>query len=58
MKLRNGELKVFYQHPKGIDVEFDKAIEKFLAEYGYNQWASGTEICTGVRDLAFEAKSA
>lgn len=48
------DLKVYYKSEEGIDVEFDKKIEEFFKSLGYSRWASGCNIKTGVRDLAFD----
>lgn len=55
--MKTGELKVIYKNSNnGIDVELDMAIEAALEQLGYKRWASGCNICTGERDLAFERK--
>ena len=55
-KLKEGELKVFYQHPERIDERLDKILENTLATLGYKWWASGFNLIDGVRDLAFKKK--
>ncbi len=57
MKLKDGELKVFYNVPDKIRVELDERLTALLKEFGYNRWASGYEYGTGVRDLAFDYTS-
>lgn len=39
-----------------IDVEFDKGLEKLLAELGFKRWASGHNM-VDERDLCFERAS-
>ena len=51
MKIR--ELKIYYK-ADGINSEFDKKIKTFLSdEFDLNNWASGIDTQTNVRDLAF-----
>lgn len=60
MKLKDGELEVHYSVDYRIDsinLELDKAIEKCLLKFGYLRWASGYDLKTNVRDLAFRNKN-
>lgn len=52
MELKNSELKIFYGDP--MNEKLDKAIKETLKKFGYSWWASGFDIETGVRDLAFD----
>ena len=55
MKLKEGELRIFYHTGEsGIDAFFEGWMETALKAFGYKRWASGMEIETGVRDIAFE----
>ncbi len=56
MELKENELKIFYKDKDGIWPGLDDCLENALKEFGYKKWASGMEIKTGVRDLAFEKK--
>ena len=56
MELKTGELKVFYAG--GINQGIDSAIEDALGLFGMKRWASGQDLTTGVRDLAFQRKTA
>lgn len=38
----------------GIDKEIDKAIREAMADMGYNEYASGCDLCTGYRDISFD----
>ena len=38
----------------GFDEKLDRALEGTLKKFGYRLWASGFEIDTRERDLAFE----
>ena len=53
VKLKDGELKIFYQGD--LNVELDKALESVLKKFGYERWASGMSM-NWVRDLAFDKK--
>ena len=46
-------MKVIYNVPEGIDPELDKYLEIMLAFIGFHWWASGTDMRTKDRDLAF-----
>ena len=54
MKLKNYELKVFYNLDGDVNQDLDRAIEKALKQFGFVRWASGIAIQTGIRDIAFE----
>jgi len=47
------EIKVTYKKKDRIDENLDKKIEKVFAVLGFKRWASGYDLTTGVRDLAF-----
>lgn len=47
-------LRVYYDG--GIDPVLDKALEGFLLGYGLRRWASGINLGTNERDLAFDDK--
>jgi len=55
-KVKEDELKVLYRYAQGIDMKLDKALKDCLKEFGYKCWASGMEIESQVRDLAFDKK--
>ena len=54
-------LSVVYNGPEDrpyIDAELDAALEKLLAEFGYECWASGCDLVPPFeRDLAFQRES-
>ena len=54
--MKKNELKVYYTSPDGVNEKLDKAIEKALAPFGFKMWASGMEIESMIRDLAFDKK--
>lgn len=47
------DIKVIYTIPKGIDIKFDKKLEEALAKIGFHWWASGFNMETRERDIAF-----
>lgn len=54
MKLEKKELKIFYKGK--INPELDKALKDILNKFKYKEWASGFNICDGIRDLCFDKK--
>jgi len=53
------KLKVVYcVAGRGGDSELDDVLERALAGLGWERWASGFDLTTGKRDLAFERESA
>lgn len=58
MELKNGEIRIYYKTDVGeIDSGLDLALEEVLTKRGYHRWASGFDLTTDVRDLAFEKKT-
>ena len=54
MELKEGHLSIFYNEGMTINSELDSALREVLFEFGYHWWASGCNLITGTRDLAFE----
>lgn len=48
------ELQVRYTVEDGIDSDFDSALIGLAKQHGWHFWASGTDLETGERDLAFD----
>ena len=48
------ELKVIYKKQDRIDENLDQKIERALEPLGFKRWASGYDLTTGERDLAFD----
>ena len=46
-----GDFKIIY---KGLDKKLDSLLEKALEKCGYSLWATGFDVETEERDLAFE----
>jgi len=55
--MKVGELEVRYNVKDGIDEKIDDAIAKALKPLGYERWASGINLKTRVRDIAFDTKN-
>lgn len=49
------DLRVIYDGGE-VDKKLDIVLEKALKPFGFSRWASGMEIHSGKRDLAFEKK--
>ena len=50
-------LKVIYdKQESGINAELDNAIEEAFKAIGFTRWASGYDLTTGKRDLAFDGE--
>ena len=47
-------VRVFYDG--GLNKDLDKAIEDCLSKFGFFRWASGMDLQTMERDLAFDDK--
>ena len=57
--MKEGELKIFYLVKEGeiaINVDMDAALEVVLKKFGFRRGASGFDLTSDVRDLAFEKK--
>ncbi len=54
------ELKVYFGE-KAFDSQdvrdaFEHQLDLFLARYGFYRWASGQELTTNVRDIAYDRR--
>jgi len=56
MVVQENEIKIYYKHKEGIVSEWDSIIEAALSTLGFKRWASGFNLITGIRDLAFDFK--
>lgn len=54
MELSEGQLSIFYNENATINSELDDALREILLKFGYHWWASGCNLITDVRDLAFQ----
>lgn len=48
------EVKVFFH--SFVDYELEDKIDRFFETLGFKRWASGLDVTTGVRDIAYEEK--
>ena len=53
IKLKEGECRVYYKGKEKF-LPFEKELEKLFEEHGFKCWASGYDLCDGIRDLCFE----
>ena len=57
MELKKGELRVFYRCEDESEMQdLDNHLIAMLKSFNCGFWASGTDLTTGVRELAFEKK--
>ncbi len=54
MICKDNEIKIYYRCKEGVNIALDEALESHLNTLGYRRWASGCNLESGVRDLAFE----
>ena len=47
-------LRIVYKIENGIDSDLDDALQTTLEVAGWHRWASGCDLTTGERDLAFD----
>jgi len=50
--MKRDELKIFYAG--GLNENLDKKLTNLLKEFGYKRWASGMNLKTLIRDLAYD----
>lgn len=50
-------VEIIYSGENGIDIDFDNFIEQILKGLGYECWASGFDLETEKRDIAFDLKN-
>jgi len=55
MELKENECRVYYKGKERF-LPFEKELEKLFNKYGFKRWASGFDLCDGIRDLCFEKK--
>ncbi len=55
MELKEGECKVYYKSDEKF-LSFEKELIKLFKANGFERWASGYDMCSGVRDLCFDKK--
>ena len=56
MELKEGECRVYYKGKEKF-LPFEKKLKQLFKDNGFECWASGYDMCAGVRDLCFEKKN-
>ena len=49
-------LKIYYEDEQGINSALDDDIRELAKKYGLKFYASGVDLTTGVRDMAFDGE--
>uniref|UniRef100_A0A6H1ZUB5 Uncharacterized protein n=1 Tax=viral metagenome TaxID=1070528 RepID=A0A6H1ZUB5_9ZZZZ len=57
MLVPENEIRVYYKRKEKIIEAWDLAIEDALVKIGMKRWASGFDLTTGIRDLAFKPQT-
>ena len=52
--MEDGTLKIVYEGK--LNTKLDEALKKCIEKFGYKWYAQGTNLMSGVRDIAFEKK--
>ena len=52
IKLKENECRVYYK-VKDKFLPFEKELEQLFEKNGFKCWASGFDLCGGIRDLCF-----
>lgn len=55
MQLKENECKVYYKGKERF-LPFEKELTQLFKDNGFTCWASGFDMCDGVRDLCFRKK--
>jgi len=53
MELKENECKVYYKGKKKF-LPFEKELKQLFKDNGFKCWASGYDMCDGIRDLCFK----
>ena len=56
MELKENECKIYYLGGTGRFLPFEKGLKQLFEDNGWEMWASGFNVCDGIRDLCFEKK--
>jgi len=57
MILKDNECRVYYKGETSRFLPFEKELKELFRDNGFEMWASGFDVCDGVRDLCFEKKA-
>lgn len=55
MELKDNECRIYYKGKEKF-LSFEKKLIKLFKDNGFKCWASGYDMCDGIRDLCFEKK--
>ena len=55
MQIRESECKVYYKGKEKF-LPFEKELKQLFENNGFEMWASGYDLCDGIRDLCFDKK--
>jgi len=55
IELKENECRIYYKGKERF-LPFEKELKKLFKNNGFKCWASGFDLCDGVRDLCFEKK--
>ena len=55
MQIRENECKVYYKGKEKF-LPFEKELKQLFEKNDFKCWASGFDMCDGVRDLCFDKK--
>jgi len=53
MELKENECRIYYKGEERF-LPFEKELEQLFNDNGFERWASGFDMCDGVRDLCFD----
>lgn len=57
MKLKENECRIYYSlKGKSKFLPFEEELTKLFEDNGFERWASGFDMCDGIRDICFEKK--
>ncbi len=55
MQIRENECKIYYKGKEKF-LPFEKELKQLFEKNDFKCWASGFDMCDGVRDLCFDKK--
>jgi len=55
MELKENECRIYYKGKERF-LPFEKELKQLFKDNGFECWASGFDMCDGIRDLCFDKK--
>jgi len=55
MELKENECRIYYKGKERF-LPFEKELKQLFKDNGFKCWASGFDMCDGIRDLCFDKK--